>query len=49
MGILGEVVGKEFKSDEAVEARVLSFVDYSHATAAKHLDDTVMGEGLPDE
>ena len=49
LGIFGEVVGKKFQSDEAVEARVLSLVDDSHAAAAEHLDDAVMGDGLSDE
>ena len=47
--IFGEVVGKKFQGDEAVEAGVLSFVDDSHASAAEHLEDAVVGEGLSDE
>jgi hypothetical protein len=47
--IPGEVFGEKFKSDEAVEAGILCFVDYSHSAAAQHLDHTIVRDGLPDE
>jgi len=32
-----------------MEARVLNFVDDTHATTAEFLQDSVVGNGLPDE
>ena len=49
LGIFGEIVGEKFQSYEAVEARVLGFVDDSHASAAEHLEHAVVREGLSDE
>jgi hypothetical protein len=47
--ILGEVVGQEFQSHEAVEASVLGFVDDSHAAAAEHLNNAVVRDGFADQ
>jgi hypothetical protein len=41
--ILGNVVGKEFKSDIAAQARVFGFVDHAHTPAAKFFEDGVVG------
>ena len=34
MGIVGNVFGQEFKSNETMQARVLGLVDHTHPTAA---------------
>jgi hypothetical protein len=34
LGVFGDVVGKEFEGDEAVEAGVFGLVDYAHSAAA---------------
>jgi hypothetical protein len=47
--ISGKIVREEFKGDEAVEARVLRFVDHSHSATAQHLDYTIVRDGLPNE
>ena len=39
-------VRQELQSDEAVQPCVLSFVDDSHAAAAKFLDNAVVRDGL---
>jgi hypothetical protein len=44
--VLGDVVRKEFQSDEAPKVGVLSFVNDTHPAAAELLDDTVVRDGL---
>ena len=46
--VLGDVVGKEFQSNEPAEVGVFGFVDDAHAAAAEFLNDAVMGDGLAD-
>jgi len=46
---MGDVLRQKLESDKAIEARVLGFVDYAHATAANLFDNAVVGDGLPDE
>src|SRR5208282_2402341 len=43
--ILGNVVGEEFKSHTAAEARVFGFIDHAHATTAKFFQDAVVRDG----
>ena len=49
LGIVSEIVGKKFESDEAAEASVFSFVDDAHSAAAEFFDDAVMRDGLADQ
>jgi hypothetical protein len=44
--IFGHIFWKELQRDEAVQARVFSFVDYAHPSAAQHFNDSVVGNGL---
>jgi hypothetical protein len=44
LGVAGNVFGKKFKSDEAVQARVLRFVNHVHAATAEFLDDLIVGD-----
>jgi len=46
--ILGDVVGKEFESDEAAEGDVFGFVDHTHSATAQLLEDAVVRYGLAD-
>jgi hypothetical protein len=46
--IAGDFVGKEFQRHEAVQARVLGFVNHTHAAAAEFFENAVMRNGLPD-
>ena len=46
--IARDVIGKELKCHETVQAGVLSFVDHTHPAAAQFLDDAIMREGLAD-
>src|ERR1700693_3118710 len=39
---------QELEGDEAAQFGVFSFVDHTHASAAKFLDDTGVGDGLVD-
>ena len=41
--VLGNIVGKEFQGDEAIEFEVLGFVNHTHATSAEFLDDAIVG------
>src|ERR1700733_32937 len=43
--VLGNVVWKEFQSNNATEARVLSLVDYAHSSAAQFFQDAVVRDG----
>ncbi len=43
--VLGHFLRQEFERHEAVELRVLSFVDDTHAPAAQLLQDAVVGDG----
>ena len=47
--VAGDAVGKEFKSDEAVELGVFGFVDNAHPAAAEFFDDTEMGNAAADQ
>ncbi len=44
--VLGNVVRKEFQSDEASKIDVFGFIDHTHPPAAEFLDDAVMRDGL---
>jgi hypothetical protein len=44
--VLGNIVRKEFQSDEAPKVGVLGFVDHTHPAAAELLDDAVVGDGF---
>ena len=46
--VTGDIFGKEFKRHKTVQLDVLSLVHNAH-TAAKFLDDPIMGDGLADE
>ena len=46
--VSGDVVGKKFQRDEAVQARVFGLVDNAHAAAAELFDDAVVRDGLAD-
>ena len=48
LGIASDFVGKEFQSDEAVQAGVLSLVNHAHAAATELFDDAIVGNGLAD-
>src|SRR3984885_2141543 len=45
LGVLGNVIWKEFQRDIATQARVLGLVDHAHPSATKFLQDAVMGGG----
>lgn len=47
--IVGNIFGKKLDGDEAAELEVFGFVDDAHPTAAKLVDDAIMGEGLTDK
>jgi hypothetical protein len=44
--IAGNFFGQEFESDEAVQPRVLCFVNDTHAAAAEFLEDEVVRDGF---
>ena len=46
--VFGYVVRQEFERDKAIEFCVLSFVHHTHATAAKNVNDAIMGDGPAD-
>jgi hypothetical protein len=46
LAVLRKIFGEELQGNEATEARVLSFIDHTHAAATELLDDPVMGDGL---
>ena len=46
--ITANLLGQKFKGHEAVQACVLGFVDYPHATAAELVGDSIVGDGLTD-
>ena len=46
--ILGQVIGNKFKCDEPAEGGILGLVDNTHAAAAQHFNDSVMGDDLAD-
>jgi hypothetical protein len=46
--VMGNVLGKEFEGDEAMQTGVFSFVHHAHA-AAEPADDTVMRDRLADQ
>ncbi len=46
--VLGDVVGKEFQSDEAPQIDVFGFIYDTHPATAELLDDAVMRDGQPD-
>jgi hypothetical protein len=47
--IAGNLLRKEFESDEAMEPRVLGFVNDAHSAAAEFFDDAVMRDRSPSE
>jgi hypothetical protein len=47
IGVLGDVLGQELKSDKATERSVLGFTDDTHS-AAELFDDAVVRDGLAD-
>ena len=46
--IAEELLGQELQRNGSVEAGVLGLVDDTHASAAKLLEDPVVGDRLPD-
>ena len=48
LGILGEVRGQGLQRSEALQPRVLSFVDHAHSAAAQLLDDAIVRERVTD-
>ncbi len=46
LGIAGDIFGEKFQGNEAMEARVLSFVNDSHAATAELFGDPVVRDGL---
>jgi len=46
--VAGNSFGQEFECYETMKARVLSFIDHTHAAAAEFLDDAVVRNGLAD-
>ena len=49
LGIVGEVWRQELQRDEALQPRILGFVDHAHPAAAQLLDDAVVRERLTDQ
>ena len=45
-GVFRQLSGQELEGDVAAEVDVLSFVDHTHATAAKLVQDPVVGDGF---
>jgi len=48
LSILGELPGEEFQGHEAIQARVLRFVNDTHASTAEFFDDAVVRDGPAD-
>ena len=48
LGILRQIVGKEFQRYKAAEFSVFGFIDYSHPAPAKLLENAVVRDGLAD-
>ncbi len=46
LDIAGEFGGKKLERNEAVQARIFSFVDNAHATSAEFFGDAVMRDGV---
>ena len=46
--VAGQIIREELEGDEAAQFGVLSLVDHAHASAAKFLDNAVVGDGLVD-
>src|SRR6266576_3894813 len=46
--ITANLLRQKFKGHEAVQACVLGFVDYPHATTAELVGDSIVGDGLTD-
>ncbi len=46
--ISGDLIGKEFQGDEAMEASVFGLVNHAHAATAQLFDDAIVGDGLAD-
>ena len=49
LGIVGEVRRQELQRDEALQPRILGFVDDAHSAAAQLLGDAVVRDGLTDQ
>jgi hypothetical protein len=49
LGIFGDFIRQEFESNEAVQAGVLGFVDYTHTSTTELFQNTVVREGLTEE
>jgi hypothetical protein len=47
--IFGQALRQEFESDTAAQASVFSFIDDALATTAEFFEDSIVGDGLPDE
>jgi hypothetical protein len=47
--VAGEIGGKEFQGNETFEFEVLGFINDTHATAPKVLEDFVVRNRLTDE
>ena len=49
VGLARTSSGQELQSNEAVELRVLGFVDNAHPAAAEFFEDAVVRDGLPNQ
>lgn len=49
LSVLGDIMRKEFQSDQGAEIGVFRLVDHSHPVAAKLLDDAVVRNGVADQ
>ena len=45
----GELIRKELQRDKATERSVLRFIDNTHTTAAKFINDVVLRNGVADK
>jgi hypothetical protein len=46
LGIARDFLRKEFQSDKTVEPDVFGLVNHTHSTAAQHLEDAIVRDGL---
>ena len=46
--VTGHFLRQELERDEAMQPRVLSFIDHTHAATTELLDDAVVRDGLAD-
>ncbi len=44
-----QIIGQKFQGDEAAQLGIFRFIDNTHPTAPKLLDDEVMGNALANQ